>query len=369
MGAIGTRRYEVLQLLGSGSFGQVARVYDHKKECPKALKIIRNKRRFHQQALVEVKILEHLRHRDVDDMCNLVHMNEYFYFRNHLCISFEELSINLYEFIKNNNFQGLSLGLIKRFAVQTLQAIAFLQRNRVVHCDLKPENILLKHPTKSTVKVIDFGSSCFEEERVYTYIQSRFYRAPEVLLGLPYGSMIDMWSFACILAELYTGIPLFPGEDEHEQMACIMEVLGPPPRSLIESASRRRVFFDSNNTPRIQPNSRGKKRRPGAKDLPSAVRCNDPDFLSFLQSCLRWDQRERPTAEQALAHPWLRNANSQGPSPRTDRLRASGFSSPRSPRISTRTQNAAANPIPRTHRAADLSSYSTLFPSVAYRRR
>lgn len=61
------------------------------------------------------------------------------------------------------------------------------------------------------VQVIDFGSSCFEGEQVYSYIQSRFYRSPEVMLGLGYGTPIDIWSLACILAELYTGYPLFPG--------------------------------------------------------------------------------------------------------------------------------------------------------------
>ena len=72
--------------------------------------------------------------------------------------------------------------------------------------DLKPENVLLKNPGRSGIKVIDFGSSCFESQRVYSYIQSRFYRAPEVLLGAPYSTAIDMWSFGCILAELATGV-------------------------------------------------------------------------------------------------------------------------------------------------------------------
>ena len=62
------------------------------------------------------------------------------------------------------------------------------------------------------VQVIDFGSSCFEGKQVYSYIQSRFYRSPEVMLGLRYGTPIDMWSLACIMAELYTGYPLFPGD-------------------------------------------------------------------------------------------------------------------------------------------------------------
>jgi dual specificity tyrosine-phosphorylation-regulated kinase 2/3/4 len=298
-------RYEVLSLLGKGSFGAVLRCFDHKTQTLRAVKIIRNKKRFHHQALVEVKILEHLRARDPGDGSNMVHMHEYFYFRSHLCIAFELLSINLYEFIKNNNFQGLSIGLIRRFAQQLLVSLRFLRAARVIHCDLKPENILLRAPNKSGIKVIDFGSSCFEEERVYTYIQSRFYRSPEVILGLPYDVGIDMWSLGCILAELYTGYPLFPGENETEQLACIMESLGLPPRALLEPAARRKQFFDSAGAPRLVANSRGKRRRPGTKELGLALRCSDAGFVAFLQGCLRWDPRERLSPDAALAHEWI----------------------------------------------------------------
>jgi dual specificity tyrosine-phosphorylation-regulated kinase 2/3/4 len=126
------------------------------------------------------------------------------------------MSINLYDFLKLNDFDGLSLGLIRRFAIQLLYALTSLKETDVIHCDLKPENILLKDPTKSGIKIIDFGSSCFQDERVYTYIQSRFYRAPEIILGIPYTCSIDMWSFGCIMAEFCIGFPLFPGEDEME---------------------------------------------------------------------------------------------------------------------------------------------------------
>jgi dual specificity tyrosine-phosphorylation-regulated kinase 2/3/4 len=78
---------------------------------------------------------------------------------------------------------------------------------------------------------------------VYTYIQSRFYRSPEVILGMSYSMAIDMWSLGCILAELYTGFPIFPGENEQEQLACIMEVLGVPDKDIIQRSSRRRIFF------------------------------------------------------------------------------------------------------------------------------
>ena len=84
---------------------------------------------------------------------------------------------------------------------------------------MKPENILLKTHNRSGIKIIDFGSGCFLNEKIYTYIQSRFYRAPEIMLGIPYKMAIDMWSFGCIVAELYTGFPLFPGENEKEYLS------------------------------------------------------------------------------------------------------------------------------------------------------
>lgn len=300
-------RYEIIQIVGKGSFGQVMRCFDHKTKTMKAVKVIRNKKRFHSQALVEVKILEHLRHntQERDEDTNIVHMHEYFYFREHLCISFELLSINLYEFIKNNNFQGLSLGLVRRFASQLLTSLKFLRKQNVIHCDLKPENILLKQPNKSTVKVIDFGSSCFENERVYTYIQSRFYRSPEVILGMPYDVGIDMWSLGCILAELYTGYPLFPGENEMEQLACIMEARGPPPPKMLETATRKTIFFDADGRAREVKVTRGKRRVPGSKDLAGILRCADKGFVDFIDMCLRWDIGERQSPEQALAHEWI----------------------------------------------------------------
>ncbi|XP_062568211.1 dual specificity tyrosine-phosphorylation-regulated kinase 4-like isoform X8 [Saccostrea cucullata] len=299
-------RYEILEVLGKGSFGQVVKCYDHKTDQMVAVKIIRNKKRFHHQALVEVKILDALRRRDKDNQFNIIHMGEYFYFRNHLCITFELMGMNLYELIKKNNFQGFSIALIRRFAFSLLQCLKMLHRERIIHCDLKPENILLRQRGQSSIKVIDFGSSCYEHQRVYTYIQSRFYRSPEVILGLPYSMPIDMWSFGCILAELYTGYPLFPGENEVEQLACIMEVLGLPSGNVLDQATRRRLFFDSKGNPRCITNSKGKKRRVGSKDLQQAVKTCDANFLDFIRRCLEWDPNIRMTPEEALQHDWIK---------------------------------------------------------------
>ncbi|XP_074050707.1 dual specificity tyrosine-phosphorylation-regulated kinase 4 isoform X3 [Macrotis lagotis] len=301
-------RYEVLEMIGKGSFGQVAKCLDHKKNELVALKIIRNKKRFHHQALVELKILEFLRRKDKDNTYNVVHMKDFFYFRNHLCITFELLGINLYELMKNNSFQGFSLSMIRRFTLSVLKCLQMLYVEKIIHCDLKPENIVLYQRGHVSVKVIDFGSSCYEHQRVYTYIQSRFYRSPEVILGHPYDTAIDMWSLGCILAELYTGYPLFAGENEVEQLACIMEVLGIPPLHLIQTASRRQTFFDSKGFPKNITNNRGKKRYPDSKDLTMVLKTYDTSFLDFLKKCLIWDPALRMTPDQALKHVWIQES-------------------------------------------------------------
>ncbi|KAL8768007.1 MAG: hypothetical protein Q9209_005678 [Squamulea sp. 1 TL-2023] len=301
-------RYEIVDILGKGSFGQVVRCIDHRTGGLVAIKIIRNKKRFHQQALVEVDILQKLRDWDPRRRHSMVQFTQSFYFRGHLCISTELLGMNLYEFIKCHEFRGFSLKLIRRFAKQLLSSLVLLKSHKVIHCDLKPENILLAHPARSEIKVIDFGSSCMENEKVYTYIQSRFYRSPEVILGMTYGMPIDMWSLGCILAELLTGYPIFPGENEQEQLACIMEVFGPPEKHLIEKSTRKKLFFDSLGKPRLTVSSKGKRRRPSSKTLQQALKCEDETFLDFIIRCLRWDPDRRLKPDEAILHEFITGA-------------------------------------------------------------
>ncbi|KAK2504944.1 hypothetical protein MC885_011087 [Smutsia gigantea] len=173
--------YEVLEMIGKGSFGQVAKCLDHKNDELVALKIIRNKKRFHHQALVELKILETLRRKDKDNSYHVVHMKDFFYFCTHLCITFELLGINLYELMRNNSFQGFSLSIVRRFTLSVLKCLQMLYVQKIIHSDLKPV--------------------------IYTFIQNHFYRSPELILGHPYKMAIDTWGLGCIMAELYTGTP------------------------------------------------------------------------------------------------------------------------------------------------------------------
>lgn len=202
-----------------------------------------------------------------------------------------------------------------------MQALKFQRDQKVVHCDLKPENILLKEDNKSGIKIIDFGSSCFIDQRIYTYIQSRFYRAPEIILGIPYTMSIDMWSFGCIVAELYTGYPIFPGESEIDQLAYIMEVCDVPPPDVLAMSTRKNLFFNEQDEPVLAPNSRGKIRQPNTKTLAQILRCKNPrdrdqpqdqpydveraNFLDFLEKCFTWSPMERMSPLEALHHDWI----------------------------------------------------------------
>jgi len=241
-------RYRIKERIGKGSFGQVVGAVDLDRDAEVAIKIIKSKKPFLMQAKTEIELLNHLNEKDTDYQHNIVRLLTSFMYRNHQCLVFEMLSLNLYELLKNTQFGGVSLNLIRKFSKQVLKALQFLARKDVdvIHCDLKPENILLRHPKKSGVKVIDFGSSCRSDKRMYSYIQSRFYRSPEVILGLPYAVSIDMWSLGCILAEMHTGEPLFSGSDQFDQMQKIVKLLGMVPDHMIEQSSdqHRLQFFE-----------------------------------------------------------------------------------------------------------------------------
>eukprot|EP00039_Didymoeca_costata_P013585 m.209514 g.209514 ORF g.209514 m.209514 type:complete len:518 (+) comp15816_c0_seq28:4298-5851(+) len=337
-------RYEIVKGLGKGSFGDVVKAYDHKSKSHLAVKIIRNEKRFHQQAKSEVKILDLLRRQDRRNSHNVIHMKDSFSFRGHLCVAFEMLHSDLYAALKKNNFRGFRLSTVQQFAQSIVTALRVLRRSRIIHCDLKPENLLLKSADSTDVKVIDFGSSCFSHEKIHTYIQSRFYRSPEVILGLSYGIPIDMWSLGCILAELHTGRPLFPGHDESEQLLLQMEILGIPPLSLIRRAQRASHHFDEHGKPRNIRDKRGRLRRARSKSLSSVLMCNDEHFLDFIKRCLTWDPAERMTPKDAASHPFLTGGEEKVPTTTSLHSMSSSESTlnPTQNQVAERTQSDSA---------------------------
>lgn len=251
-------RYEIEGILGNGSFGNVVRCKDHKYVNDQnnskivAIKIIKNDINWSLQSVYETKMLRHLTEKANNEV-NSSHLEsssllmyiDHFHFRGHMCIVTEMLSLNLYSLLEIIKFRGMSLNIIKLLSKKILKGLDFIHKQNIIHCDIKPENIMIKLPSgfdpkissvkeeDLVVKIIDFGSSCFEKEISYSYIQSRFYRAPEVILGANYSNKIDIWSFGCVVAELYSGTPLLPGKNEIEQIGLILEIFGAPNSSII----------------------------------------------------------------------------------------------------------------------------------------
>eukprot|EP00574_Skeletonema_japonicum_P000293 CAMPEP_0201739184 /NCGR_PEP_ID=MMETSP0593-20130828/45645_1 /ASSEMBLY_ACC=CAM_ASM_000672 /TAXON_ID=267983 /ORGANISM="Skeletonema japonicum, Strain CCMP2506" /LENGTH=526 /DNA_ID=CAMNT_0048233437 /DNA_START=144 /DNA_END=1724 /DNA_ORIENTATION=+ len=246
-------RYQLKERLGMGSCGQVFKAIDTCNNEEVAVKIIKAKKGVTMRAQTEIKLLTQMQENfapsDSSKEHNIVHMLDTFMHRDHQCIVFEPLTITLYQLLETTKFRGLQLEMVRSVAQQLLQALAYLARPDVdiIHCDLKPENVMLGNLECNDVKLIDFGSACKSNEQSHTYIQSRFYRSPEVILGLPYSVAIDMWSLGCMLVELYTGEQLFAGlKDELDMLQRIVAVMGMPPDEMIHQVKkvRQRTFFE-----------------------------------------------------------------------------------------------------------------------------
>ncbi|CDS40160.1 dual specificity [Echinococcus multilocularis] len=320
-------RYQIVQEIGRGSFGKVYKAMDNQTGKLCALKCIKDISNFRKLADEEIAILSALSQQDANDEYNFLHLNNHFLTSDCTFMVFDLLSVNLFQLIHRNSYRGFSPRLVRKFVRCILNCLKFLHRNKVIHCDLKPENILLERCGYTNVKVIDFGSSCYIGQNAYAYIQSRFYRAPEVIFGSEYEAPIDIWSLGCIAAELLTGSPLFPGENEQDQIACIMEVLGLPPASVMRKIRRLHHFFTADGVPRYLAEraeqlehqdyhhpKRMNRADPGALTLEILVKNSlgeedtEPKLLDFLSRCLRWDPAERMTAYEALQHPWILEA-------------------------------------------------------------
>jgi dual specificity tyrosine-phosphorylation-regulated kinase 2/3/4 len=213
--------------------------------------------------------------------------------------------MNLYELLKSQNYKGLDLAVVKKLGIQLLYSMMYLQKHNIIHCDIKPENILLTQEGKTGIKLIDFGSSCFADQKIYTYIQSRFYRAPEIILGLEYGLEIDMWSFGCVLVELFTGVPIFPGENERDQLYYMIEYFGIPEPELIDASSKKKDFFNESYHTLSIPNSRGKVRLPNTKNIKKYLKGADNEFIDLVVKCLRFNPKARIKPAEAISHPWI----------------------------------------------------------------
>ncbi|CAI5524840.1 unnamed protein product [Closterium sp. Naga37s-1] len=307
-------RYYVTEYLGAAAFSKAIQAHDLHTGMDVCMKIIKNNKDFFDQSLDEIKLLKFINQHDPADEHCLLRMYDYFYHREHLFIICELLRANLYEFHKYNRESGgevyFTMPRIQSIAKQILKALSFMHSLGLIHCDLKPENILIKSYSRCLVKVIDIGSSCFTWDALCSYVQSRSYRAPEVILGLPYGPKIDVWSLGCILAELCSGQVLFQNDSLATLLARVVGIIGPIDPSLLRRAkdahkyfTRHRVLYERNpETDALE------YLIPKRTSLKHRLPMGDEGFLEFVAFLLQVDPDKRPTADEALLHPWMSHA-------------------------------------------------------------
>lgn len=301
------QRYMVIEMLGTGTFGQVVRCIGSDGE-EVAIKVVKNHPKYYNYEMNEVKILHKLLYSNLTD--RFVEIKDVFMFKHHLCIVEELLGRNLYNLLKMIRFKGLDHSMLRLVLSQILDGIAKLSLLGIIHCDLKPENILIADYNAFKIKIIDFGSAITSPQGSYFYVQSRYYRAPEVILGLPYGSSCDIWSFGCIAYEMYVGSPLFPGKNNEDQIGRIYGLFGSLPTFMLEHGTNSSLFFEKENGYRlITPASKFT-----LEDMKTAIRAkrsspiDDEMFINFLVETLQPSHLIRPDARTLINHPYLRSS-------------------------------------------------------------
>nr|XP_061825793.1 homeodomain-interacting protein kinase 3-like isoform X1 [Nerophis lumbriciformis] len=329
--------YEVLEFLGRGTFGQVVKCWKRGTNEVVAVKILKNHPSYARQGQIEVEILARLSSESADEH-NVVRALECFQHRSHTCLVFEMLEQNLYDFLKQNKFSPLPLKIIRPILLQVATALKKLKSLGLIHADLKPENIMLVDPSKQPyrVKVIDFGSASHVSKAVCsTYLQSRYYRAPEIILGLPFCEAIDMWSLGCVIAELFLGWPLYPGALEYDQIRYISQTQGLPAEHLLNKGTKTTRFFckDSDSpyaswrlkTTEEHEKETGLKSKEARKYIFSCLddiahvnlmlspdnsdvqadKADRREFVSLLKTMLLVDAEDRTVPCNILSHPFL----------------------------------------------------------------
>jgi len=299
MGAM--NRYVTLQALGDGTYGSV--MLGQRVDTGEKVAIKRMKRKYYSweeaMNLREVKSLKKLSHANVVKLKEVIRENDTLYF------VFEYMKENLYQMMKERYDHGDKLfpeSVIRNMMFQVLQGLAFMHKHGYFHRDMKPENLLCMGP--DLIKIADFGLAREIRSRPpYTdYVSTRWYRAPEVLLRSTfYSAPIDIWAVGCIMAELYTFRPLFPGNSEIDEIFKICSVLGTPdnrdwPEGFKLAASMNFKFPQFSATP-----------------LASIIPTASKEAIALMTDMLRWNPSKRPSAQQALRYPYFQSVTNKQP--------------------------------------------------------
>ncbi|XP_071495952.1 uncharacterized protein [Diadema antillarum] len=319
------KRYSVYGYTGQGVFSNVVRARDTARgQMDVAIKIIRNNELMHKTGMKELEYLKRLNDQDREDRFHCVRLFRHFNYRQHLCLVFEPLSMNLREVLKRYGKDvGLHIKAVRSYTQQLFLALKLLKRCNILHADIKPDNILVNE-SKSILKLCDFGSASHVADCDITpYLVSRFYRAPEIIIGMAYDSAIDMWSAACTIFELATGKIMFPGKTNNHMLKLFMDLKGKMPHKIIRKGMLRDKHFDTNCnfkfievdkvTERekvtvmtvINPTKDLTAELVGHQRLPEDQQRKVLQLKDVVDRCLMLDPSKRMSINEVLKHPFI----------------------------------------------------------------
>ncbi|KAI9725274.1 MAG: Serine/threonine-protein kinase PRP4 [Chrysothrix sp. TS-e1954] len=328
-------RYHVQSNLGKGVFSGVVRAHDNQSGELVAIKVIRNNETMTKAGGIEIGVLEKLNESDPDDKKHMIRLERHFTHKNHLCMVFENLNFNLREVLKKFGREvGLNSQAIRAYAQQMFLGLSLMRKCGILHADLKPDNMLVSGANNKHLKICDLGSAedatDMHPKTDNTYLVSRFYRAPEIILGIPYDYAIDMWSVGCTLYEIWTGKILFNGRDNNQMLRCIMECRGKFSLKMLKKAEHAIEHFENDNDlsfcsreiDRITKKvvTRKMNFNKPTQDLKSRLFAAAPKnmsvketkelnlFVDLLDRCLALNPERRITPVEALKHPFFKPA-------------------------------------------------------------
>lgn len=282
--------YEKQSKLGEGTYGVVYKAIDKRTGeivALKRIKLDQEDEGIPPTTVREISVLKELHH-----PC-IVRLNEVINTTGKLTLVFEYLDRDLKKFLESQH-HPLNPILVKSYAYQILAGLCYCHCHRIIHRDMKPENLLLNKI--GYIKICDFGlARAFTIPlRNYTHeVVTLWYRAPEILLGSKYYSLpIDIWSVGCIIAQMVTRQPLFPGDSEIDELYKIFKILGTPTEA---------IWPEVTQLPAYQPTFPQWK----AKPLETVLDCHDPLLLDLISQMLQYDPAKRISAKAALDHPYF----------------------------------------------------------------
>uniref|UniRef100_A0A3B4FC21 Protein kinase domain-containing protein n=2 Tax=Pundamilia nyererei TaxID=303518 RepID=A0A3B4FC21_9CICH len=237
--------YQIISVVGEGTYGRVAKCVQMANKKIVAIKMIKDqdqKDPFKNQELAALQKLKACN----SSKYNIVEWYQAFTVRGHLCLEFEFLEKSLFDLLQERYCNPLSLKAIRPIVIQIALALSHLKSIGTIHADLKLENVMLVNNPQEPyrVKLIDFGLACeTSAAKVGSYIQTRPYRSPEIILGLPFTEAIDIWSLGCMAVSLYTGYLLYPGYSEHAILKYITETQGELPEQMLNCGQKTAKYF------------------------------------------------------------------------------------------------------------------------------